>query len=114
MQPKNWRELVVKTVELAVSEVFGAVTMDPDAKKMWRSALHHSAVGLEMGIAVAIGFGVGWWLDDKFGTKPYLMIVMVVFGVAAGFKGLYRVAKEGLREAEKEDESTSRENGNDS
>ena len=103
-----------KTGKLAVSEVFGVVTVDPDSKKMWRQALRHSAVGLEMGIAVAIGFGLGWWLDEKFGTKPYLMIVMLMFGVAAGFKGIYRVAREGLREVEQEDESTSRENGNDS
>ena len=87
--------------------------MDPDAKKMWRSALRHSAVGLEMGFAVAIGFGSGWWLDDKFGTKPYLMIVMLMFGIIAGFRGIYRVAREGLQEQEQQDQQSSKENGND-
>ena len=39
------------------------LAIDPDAKKMWRATLRFSAVGLEMGVAVAIGYGLGWWLD---------------------------------------------------
>ncbi len=91
----------------AVSEVFGAVTVDPDAKNMWRHALRHSAVGLEMGIAVAIGAVGGWYLDEKLGTGPWLLIVGMGFGIAAGFKGLYRVAKEGLKEAQRDESDES-------
>jgi ATP synthase protein I len=99
--------------KLAVSEVFGAVTVDPDAKEMWRTSLRHGAVGLEMGIAVALGSVGGWYLDDRYGTGPWLLIVGMGFGIAAGFKGLYRAAKEGLREAKRDEEEESEENGND-
>lgn len=61
---------------------------------MWRNALRFSAVGLEMGVAVAIGYGAGWWLDKTFGTKPYLTMVMLLFGIAAGFMTIVRAAKE--------------------
>jgi ATP synthase protein I len=61
---------------------------------MWRAALRYSALGLEMGVAVFIGYGVGWWLDRKFGTKPYLTLVLLLFGIAAGFRGLIRAARE--------------------
>ncbi len=61
---------------------------------MWRAALKYSALGLEMGVAVIIGYGLGWWLDRKFGTKPYLTIVFLLFGIAAGFRGLIRAARE--------------------
>jgi ATP synthase protein I len=52
-----------------------------------------ASVGLEMGVAVAIGYGIGWWADKKLGTKPWLMLVGVLVGVAAGFKALYESAK---------------------
>jgi ATP synthase protein I len=47
-----------------------------------------------MGVAVAVGYGVGVWLDSKLGTKPYLTVVFLLLGIAAGFIGLVRVAKE--------------------
>ncbi|MCC6747656.1 MAG: AtpZ/AtpI family protein [Deltaproteobacteria bacterium] len=68
---------------------------------MWRAALRYSAVGLEMGVAVLVGYGAGWWLDKKFGTKPYLSLVMLLVGIAAGFLALIRVAKEVGREEER-------------
>jgi ATP synthase protein I len=68
--------------------------IDKDAKKMWRSALRFSAVGLEMGVAVAIGYGVGWYLDRRFGTKPYLTIIWLLLGIGAAFYTIFRVARE--------------------
>lgn len=70
---------------------------------MWRAALRYSALGLEMGVAVAIGYGLGWWLDRRFGTKPYLTLVFLLFGIAAGFRGLIRAAREIMRQNEKDD-----------
>lgn len=61
---------------------------------MMRVALRFSAVGIEMGVAVLLGYGAGWWLDRKFDTKPYLMLVMLLLGIAAGFLAIYRVARE--------------------
>jgi ATP synthase protein I len=61
---------------------------------MWRAALRYSALGLEMGVAVVIGYGLGWWLDRKLGTRPYLTIVLLLLGIAAGFRGLIRAARE--------------------
>jgi F0F1-type ATP synthase assembly protein I len=46
-----------------------------------------------MGLSVAIGYGVGWWLDEKFGTQPTFAIAMLLFGIAAAFFALYRTAK---------------------
>lgn len=53
-----------------------------------------SSVGIEMAVATLIGWGIGYWLDGKLGTSPYLMLVCLLFGVAAGFKGLIRAANE--------------------
>lgn len=53
-----------------------------------------SSVGLEMAIATVAGWGIGYWLDGKYDTGPWLMLVGLGFGVAAGFKGLIRTANE--------------------
>ena len=56
-----------------------------------------SSIGLEMAVATAIGWAFGSWLDGKFKTEPWLMITFLILGVAAGFRGLYRAAREASR-----------------
>lgn len=49
-------------------------------------------VAVEIVSAVAIGVGIGWLLDGWLGTKPWLMLVFIVFGFAAGILNVYRMA----------------------
>lgn len=65
-----------------------------------RKALFYSALGLEMGLAVAIGVGIGSYLDKRLGTAPWLLILFFLFGTAAGFRNLYRALKRMERERE--------------
>ena len=58
-----------------------------------------SAVGLEMGIAVIIGLLFGRWLDGKAGTDPWLMILFVIFGFAAGMRAVVVAMKKSDRAA---------------
>jgi len=53
-----------------------------------------SSVGIEIAAAVVIGWAIGHYLDAELGTDPYLMLLFLVFGVAAGAKALVRVVKE--------------------
>jgi ATP synthase protein I len=53
-----------------------------------------ASVGLEMGVAVAVGLAIGYFLDREFETAPYLTLLFLLFGVAAGFKALFRVARQ--------------------
>lgn len=43
--------------------------------------------------AVLVGGLIGWKVDEWLGTKPWLMIVLLGLGIAAGFWNIYRVAK---------------------
>ncbi len=61
-------------------------------------ALEFASVGLEMGISVALGALFGWWLDTKFGTKPWLLLVFLLIGVAAGFRALIVAAKKAQKQ----------------
>lgn len=67
--------------------------MDRDQKEMWRLAARYSAVGLEIAIAIVLGFFVGRWIDGQAGTEPWWMLVFVLLGVGAGVKALVRVVR---------------------
>ena len=49
-------------------------------------------VSVELVSALVIGFGIGWLLDEFFGTQPWLMLVFILFGGAAGILNVYRHA----------------------
>ena len=60
---------------------------------MWLQAASLSFVGIFFGVSLVIGAAVGSFLDRKWGTHPYLMMVGVVLGIATGFNELWRLAK---------------------
>ncbi len=67
--------------------------MDDDTKKMLRTLGNVSTVGLSMAISIGIGAIVGHYLDKKFGTEPWLLLIFLGFGVAAAFRNLYIMYK---------------------
>jgi ATP synthase protein I len=79
--------------------------VDPAARKGKRAynALSASSVGLELGLSVAIALVVGWWMDDRWGTQPWLMLLWLVLGLAAGFRGVLRAVKRADRAAREEE-----------
>jgi ATP synthase protein I len=62
--------------------------------------LSMSSVGLELGLAVVLGLLFGRWLDGQLGTAPWMMLLFLAIGSAAGFKGLHRMLRESDRAAE--------------
>lgn len=64
-----------------------------------------STVGITLVFATVIGYYMGVWLDRSFGTSPWLTIIFLIFGIAAGFKNLFAAAKrvENLNKEEKEE-----------
>jgi len=47
-------------------------------------------LGVEMVAAMVIAVTIGWGLDKLLHTSPWLMIVMVPVGLAAGLRNLLR------------------------
>ncbi len=48
----------------------------------------------ELIAGLLIGVLVGWYLDQFFGTKPWLMILFIIIGSAAGIMNVMRAAKQ--------------------
>lgn len=48
----------------------------------------------ELVAGLLVGILVGWYLDQYFDTKPWLMIIMIMLGSAAGITNVMRAAKQ--------------------
>jgi len=57
-----------------------------------------SMVGTQLVVSIFMGFGFGYWLDVKLGSKPLLMLLFGVLGVVAGFLNIYRTVKRKVEE----------------
>ncbi len=49
-----------------------------------------------MGFSVLIGLFAGQYLDTRFGTEPWLLMVGLFFGATAGFLSLYRLLRSAM------------------
>ncbi len=47
-------------------------------------------IGMEMVAALIVGGVIGWFLDRFFGTEPWLLLVFLVLGFAAGMLNAVR------------------------
>lgn len=56
-----------------------------------------STVGITMVAATVLGYFLGVFLDRLFGTSPWLMVLFLLLGIAAGFKNLYDQARKLIR-----------------
>jgi len=65
--------------------------------------VRYSGVGLELAGATAGLALVGYWIDGKFGTKPWGILIGVVIGIVGGLYNLVRESLAGMREASAED-----------
>ena len=81
----------------AVKEVYAPKPRTPDAHSQaqlaWRMVI-------ELVAGLGIGFGIGYGLDALLGTSPFLMIIFIFLGFAAGILTMMRSAKEVQAERE--------------
>jgi len=68
------------------------VTDKRDRRVFFRELGRYSALGLEMALSVLIGVAIGYYLDKWLGTGPWLMVLWIGIGFAAGVRSLYRAA----------------------
>jgi ATP synthase protein I len=68
---------------------------DPGAvlREYRRVMYQYSFIGIELGVAVAIGVLLGRWLDEKWGTAPWMMLAGVALGLTAAGKDLVRLVR---------------------
>jgi ATP synthase protein I len=67
--------------------------LGPNGSKQLKAFARLGAVGMELGVSTVAGLLGGRWLDQKLSTEPYLTVVGLLLGVAAGFLSLFRALK---------------------
>jgi len=77
-------------------------SMSEDKREVIKSLISYSSLGLEMGLCVAIGIAIGYFLDRYFLTSPYLTIIFMIFGVIAAMKTIYQLMKKLQKENERD------------
>ena len=62
-------------------------------QELLRSLSMVSQIGLTVTACVLMGVLLGRFLDNHFGTSPWLLLVFTLLGVTAAFKSLFEFAK---------------------
>jgi F0F1-type ATP synthase assembly protein I len=62
-----------------------------------RSILNLMTVGTTLVACIVLGYWLGSVLDRRLGTSPWLVVVGVLLGTAAGFVGLFRMVSRNLK-----------------
>jgi ATP synthase protein I len=52
-----------------------------------------STIGLSFVLALVMGFGAGFWLDQRLGTSPWLSLAGFATGLTAGVLNVVRIMK---------------------
>lgn len=71
--------------------------LPPDRQHRQASAAWRMVIELVTGIVV--GFGIGYGLDSLFGTTPWLMLIFIPLGLAAGIRVMMETAKQAQKDA---------------
>jgi len=48
-------------------------------------------LGLVMASCILIGLGIGLFIDNKFNTKPFGILIFMLIGILASFVAAYRM-----------------------
>lgn len=93
-----------------IKDARGAPETDSDAARNRGSAMGAAfKLATEMVAGVAVGGGLGYYADKLAGTAPFLLIVFLILGGAAGIMNAIRVARDmqNAVENDKRDKSSS-------
>jgi ATP synthase protein I len=62
-----------------------------------------SGVGISLVASTLIGLFMGYYLDRWLGTDPWLTLLFLGFGIAAGFRNIFILTQRELRRQQEEE-----------
>jgi F0F1-type ATP synthase assembly protein I len=61
-----------------------------ESRKAGISGAEFAGIGIQFAATILVFVFAGIWLDKRFGTSPWLLILFVFVGASAGFFSMYR------------------------
>ena len=62
--------------------------MKKETRTRMRDLAYYSSLGFSVSLSVFIGLGIGVFLDRHFNTSPWLTLLFLGFGIAAGYRNI--------------------------
>jgi ATP synthase protein I len=63
------------------------------------SGTEFAGVGVQFGLTILVFVWAGVWLDRRFGTSPWLLLICVFAGAGGAFYSMYRRVTAAQRDA---------------
>lgn len=76
--------------------------MDKQEDPFYKGLSYAARIGVELVVATLMGSGLGFLGDRFFKTAPWLMIVGLILGAAAGFLNIFRFVQSLQKEEDQE------------
>lgn len=74
---------------------------ESEDRRASRAAAKYAGIGLQFAASVVLFLYLGQWLDRRFGTGPWGVLVGVLVGASAAFYSMYRKLMTDLERTEK-------------
>lgn len=62
--------------------------MKKETRTWIRDLAYYSSLGLSVSLSIFIGLGIGVYLDKRFETSPWLMLIFLGLGIAAAYRNI--------------------------
>jgi len=81
--------------------------MAENRRELYKSLGFLSSVGICMVASILIGMAMGYYLDQWLGTKPWMLLIFLGFGIVSGFRNIFILTNRELRRQKRESQEDS-------
>ena len=75
-----------------------------DRRELYKSMGFLSSLGINMVVSTLIGMAMGYYLDEWLGTKPWMLVIFLIFGIVAGFRNIFILTNRELKRQQESDD----------
>ena len=79
--------------------------MAESRRELFKSLGFLSSVGISMVASILIGMAMGYYLDQWLGTKPWMLLIFLGFGIASGFRNIFILTSRELKRQRTQDDA---------
>ncbi len=77
--------------------------MKRETRRYIRELAYYSSLGLQVALSIFIGLAIGVYLDRRFDLYPWLTLVFLGLGIAAGFRNIWLAIKKSEKVSQERD-----------